>query len=435
MIVCGAGVIGVATAYELVRRGFEVIVVDQRDGPARGDSVLSGGLIASGAMTPWAAPGVAWRYLTRLGDPVAPLIWRPRASLAQWRWLGRFLLNCNARSFRLAKLRAQRLVEHARECLRNVRAELAIEYEATQGVLQLFRTEKDKGIAAPALAALRESGAAFQWLDPDLSLAIEPGLVARRTPFAGALFFPDDEAGDGALFAERLAARLDDSGVEFRYDARIESIAMSDDRGVVGVALRDLRGRGEFLDADAVVLAAGIDSAALAKSLGLDLLAHPVKGCAMTLRVANEAFAPRAALIDEAYRTSVIRLGDRVQVAGTFELSGDELTPRGVLCNTLLKVARDWFPQGVAIPVSPRFQVGRRAMTPDGSPILGPTRIPGLFLNVGHGDSGWAMALGAGAVVADIIAGEDPGIDLEGLTIERFGGGAQAAKRFASSPK
>ncbi|MET0605600.1 MAG: D-amino acid dehydrogenase [Beijerinckiaceae bacterium] len=422
VIVCGAGIIGVTTAYELARKGFETIVVDRCAGVARETSAGNAGVIAPGYVTPWAAPGMPRKVLRYLGKPAAPVIFRPRASVSQWRWIWRWLKNCSEAHYRINKGRSQRVAYYSRERLHHVRSELGIEYEASQGYLQLFRSGKDRELAAPALAILREAGIAHQLLEPDMCLAIEPGLMAREAPLHSGLFLPDDEAGDCALFAERLAARLQDEGVVFRLRTTIEGLASSDSGRIVGVAVRDEAGRGEFLEADAVVLAAGVESVALARPLGIDLPLYPVKGYSVTLRVSNEAFAPRAAMIDEAYKTAITRFGDRVRIAGTAELSDDALTPRATPCNTLLTVARDWFPQGIAIPMKPDFWIGRRPMTPDGPPLLGPTPVGGLFLNVGHGSSGWAMSLGSARAVADVVAGDAPDLDLDGLTLSRYGG-------------
>lgn len=434
VIVCGAGIIGVTAAYELFRKGFDVVVVDRRDGPARETSAGNAGVIAPGYVTPWAAPGMPAKVLRYLGRPAAPIIFRPRASLAQWRWIIRWLRNCNAASYRINKPRSQRIAYYARERLHRVRMELNIDYDASQGYLQLFRSEKDRQLIEPALAILREAGVGHQMLDPDMCLAIEPGLVARDAPLHSGLFLPDDEAGDCALFAEKLTARMRGDGVLFRFDSTIESIEASHSK-IVGVSVRDIHGRSELIDADAVVLAAGIESVGLAKPLGLDLPLYPVKGYSTTLRVANEAFAPRAAMLDEAYKTAITRFGDRVRIAGAAELSDDGVEPRATPCNTLLKMARDWFPQGIAAPKQPRFWVGRRPMTPDGPPILGQTEIPGLYLNVGHGSSGWAMSLGSAKAVADLVAGDSPDVDLDGLTLARYAPANQAAKRPASPPK
>lgn len=419
VVVCGAGIIGVTTAFELARAGCDVTVIERQPGVARETSAANAGVIAPGYVTPWAAPGMPRKILGYLGKPASPVIFRPRASLAQWRWIARWLKNCNAESYRINKPRMQRLAYFSRERLHQVRSELGIRYHQTQGYLQLFRTAADRALNEPALAILREAGVAHQMLDADLCCAIEPALAARAAPLHGGLFLPDDEAGDCALFARALQFWLADAGVTFHFDTQIKGITATDGGVVRGVAVKTAQGE-QFIAADAVVLAAGVESVALARPLGIDLPLYPVKGYSVTLPVRDAIFAPKAALIDEAYKTAITRMGDHVRIAGTAELSDHDLTPQPVPCETLLKMAADWFPRGMDIPARPEFWVGRRPMTPDGPALLGPTPVKGFYINAGHGSTGWAMALGAAKLLAEIVTEKTPSIALEGLTLDRY---------------
>ncbi|MGL4322823.1 MAG: FAD-dependent oxidoreductase, partial [Beijerinckiaceae bacterium] len=199
VIVCGAGIIGVTAAFELTRAGCDVVVIDRQDGVARETSAGNAGIIAPGYVTPWAAPGMPKKVLGYLGKSAAPVLFRPQASLAQWRWIGRWLKNCNAQSYRINKPRMQKLAYFSRERLHLVRSELAIAYNASQGYLQMFRSAADRALNEPAIAIAREAGIPHQELDADLCTAIEPALVAREAPLHSGLFLPDDEAGDCAL--------------------------------------------------------------------------------------------------------------------------------------------------------------------------------------------------------------------------------------------
>jgi D-amino-acid dehydrogenase len=419
VIVCGAGVAGVTTAWELARKGLDVVVLDRRDMPAREASAGGGGLVAPSAALPLAGPGMPVRLLRGVGR-AAPLMLRPRLAPSGWRWLARWLRNCDGARAAANARRALRLSLYARQRLDRLRGALDADPDASQGRLHLFRTARDLAAATPILALLSEAGLAHQLLDPVTALAIEPGLAASDAPLHAALFAPDDEAGDPALFAARMAARARDAGARFRWRMTVESLVAGESGAIVGVAAREASGRGEFIDADAVVLASGADAAALARPLGLDLPLMPAAGHAITLSVSNEALAPRAVLTDDASGVALSRLGDRVRVAGVVDLGGDGAragAPQGAL---LLRVARDWFPKGLAIPPKADLWTGRMALTPDGPPILGPTPTPGLFLNVGHGAWGGTMALGAARLVADMVAGDAPGIDVEGLTLARY---------------
>lgn len=420
VIVCGAGIIGVTTAFELARAGCDVTVIDRQPAVARETSAGNAGIIAPGYVTPWAAPGMPKKILGYLGKPASPVIFRPQASVAQWRWIGRWLRNCNEQSYRINKPRMQRLAYFSRERLHQVRRELQIAYNQSQGYLQLFRTAADKALNAPALAILKEAGIAHQELDADLCCAIEPALAARNAPLHGGLYLPDDEAGDCALFAQKLHQWLADAGVKFLFSTTIAGIAVSDAGRAQGVMIKDQSGAGQFCEADAVVLAAGVESIALAKPLGIDLPLYPIKGYSATFAVLDQIFAPKAAVIDEAYKTAITRMGGHVRIAGTAEVSDFSLKPQPVPCETLLKMARDWFPRGMEISDNTEFWVGRRPMTPDGPALLGPTPINGFYLNVGHGSTGWAMSLGSAKLVAETVLQQPLSISLDGLTLARY---------------
>ncbi|MFC0402197.1 D-amino acid dehydrogenase [Paraburkholderia rhizosphaerae] len=418
-IVLGAGVIGVATAFYLRERGCDVTVVERETDVALETSFANAGVIAPGYVTPWAAPGMPAKILKYLFRPASPLIFRPTLDVAQWRWIGRWLRECELERFRANKQRMQRVAHYSRACLHEFRAAHPFEYRRSHGYLQLFRTGYDVEHAQPALAVLRDAGVPHRELSGAQCVAIEPGLRwARHAPTAG-LYLPDDECGDCAAFTRELRVVCERRGVQFRFDTRVSAL---DVRGGAarGVHVESVQGS-ETLAANAVVVAAGVDSAALLEPSGVRVPLYPVKGYSATLQVIDDQKAPRAALMDEALKTAITRLGPNLRVAGTAELGDRQATLREQSLRTLLKVLDDWFPHASA-PSSAQFWVGRRPMMPDGAPLLGPSGIDHLWLNIGHGSTGWAMALGSGRVVADLVTQRRPEIDLDGLTIARYRG-------------
>ncbi|HEY8566651.1 MAG TPA: D-amino acid dehydrogenase [Beijerinckiaceae bacterium] len=415
--VLGAGIIGVTTAHELARAGAEVTLVERREGVALETSAGNAGVVAPGYVTPWAAPGMPSKVLRTLLAPTGPVVFRPNLDPALWRWIARWLGECAAERFRINKPRMQRLAFYSRERLRAARDELGIAYDRSEGYLQLFRTEKERALAEPALGLLRELGVPHRLVDPATCLDIEPGLAGAAARPVGGLHLPEDEAGDCAAFARALSHRFRQAGIATRFGTVVTSLTLEGGR-ITGLRLAGPDGP-EILACDAVVVALGPESAALLAPLGIDVPIYPVKGYSITLPVRDDAAAPRAALMDEAYKVAITRLGDRVRVAGTAELGSRALTPRQKPVETLLKVVRDWFPRGVDTGTITPW-VGARPMTPDGPPILGPTAVPGLFLNLGHGSTGWAMSLGSAKIVADLVTGARPEIDVAGLTIARY---------------
>ncbi len=410
--VIGAGIIGVTSAYYLRQQGLEVTVVERNSGVAQETSFANAGVIAPGYIAPWAQPGMPSKVLVNLFARESAVVLRPRFDLAQWRWLARFLSECRLERFRRNKARMQRLAFYSRDCLHALRQRHGIDYEQAQGYLQLYRTQAELERTAPARALLKEAGVPHVLLSAEQCRRVEPALV-EGTPLAGGLHLPDDETGNCAYFAKRLKDICAEHGVQFRLDTAVDAL------DVEGSRIAHVRVDGSALATDAVVVAAGVDSARLLRPLGIRLPLYPVKGYSATAAITRPERAPMMSLMDETYKVAVTRMGNRLRIAGTAEIGSRRLVLRDAALGTLLRVARDWFP-GAAAYNQAQFWVGARPMLPDGPPVLGPTKIANLHLNVGHGSTGWAMACGSARVVADLVAGRTPQIDLEGLTLERY---------------
>ncbi len=410
--VVGAGIVGVTTAYALRQQGFEVTVIDRRGGVAQEASFSNAGVLAPAYVGPWAQPGMPAKVLAYLFKREAPVVFRPSLDPTLWRWLRRWLGECAVERYRVNRERMQRLAYYSRRCLHEVRERHGIDYEQGHGYLQLFRTPHELERTAPAREMLREAGVPHQLLDAAACRALEPAL-AEPTPLAGGLYMPEDETGNCALFARRLKDICEADGVRFRFGA--EALCFETAASCIE-ALRLADGR---VRADAYVLAAGADSGRLLGPLAIDLPLLPVKGYSATVTITRDEHAPKLAVMDETYKVAITRLGQRLRAAGTAEIGSRGMNLREAALRTLLKVARDWFPAAASYAQA-RFWVGARPMLPDGPPILGGTAYANLFLNVGHGSSGWAMACGSARIVADLVACRTPEIELEGLTLVRY---------------
>jgi len=412
VLVVGAGVIGVTTAFELRQRGFEVTVLERRPGVAQEASYANAGVLSVAYARPWAQPGMPSRVLASLWRPDSALIFRPSVDPALWRWLARWLGECRLERFRRNKRRMQRLAEYSRAVLHELRSRHCLDYEQRQGWLQLFRSEADLAAAKPSIELLTEAGMPHRLLDAAGCRALEPALI-DATPLAGGLHLPEEETGNCAYFARLIKDLAAQAGVDFRFETPVNALRF--EGGRVTAARTPI---GE-VRAGAVVLAAGADGARLLRGTGVKLPLYPVKGYSLTVPIARHEFAPLLSVMDEAFKVAITRMGNRLRVAGTAEIGNRALALRDAALGTLLRVARDWFP-GAAAYAQARAWVGARPMLPDGPPVLGPTAIANLYVNLGHGSTGWSMACGSARVVADLVAGRAPQIDLEGLTIERF---------------
>ncbi len=415
VMVLGSGVIGTSVAYYLARAGHEVTVVDRQPGPALETSYANAGEVSPGYSAPWAGPGVPLKAIKWLLMHHRPLVVKPSFDPALWRWCLQMLANCNERAYAVNKERMVRLAEYSRDCLRALRADTGIRYdERTQGTLQLFRTQQQLDGVAKDIEVLRRSGVPFEVLDRAGFVKVEPGLAATRDKFVGALRLPGDETGDCFKFTQELARMAQQLGATFRFGVSIRALQHNGER-LTGVETDT-----GVLSADHVVLALGSYSTRLLAPLGIDVPVYPVKGFSITLPVTDAAQAPESTIMDETHKVAVTRLGDRIRVGGTAQLSGFDLGLSDARRRTLEHVVTDLFPHGGDVSRA-EFWTGLRPMTPDGTPIVGGTRYRNLSLATGHGTLGWTMAAGTGRVLADLISGREPEISLDGLTVERYG--------------
>lgn len=414
VLIMGAGVIGVSTAYELVKAGCDVSVIDRQPAAGLETSFANAGEISPGYASPWAGPGVPLKAVQWMLDKHGPLVVHPRLDPLMWRWMLQTLFNCTSRRYTLNKSRMVPIAEYSRDCLRRLRADTGISYDhRSQGTLQLFRKQSQLDSVDKDITVLREYGVRFELLDRNGCIRAEPALGGAPASFVGGLLLPDDETGDCHLFTQRLMTMAQEAGVRFIANTRIESVTTEGDRVTAVVT------NSGTMTADAYVMALGSFSPLLLRPIGIDIPVYPVKGYSITVPLTDDSGAPQSTVMDETYKVAITRLGDRIRVGGTAELSGYrvELSPERRI--TLERSLRDLFPRGGDIGGA-SFWSGLRPMTPDGPPIIGPTRYSNLHLNTGHGTLGWTMACGAARITADRLLGRPSEIPTEGLSLERY---------------
>ncbi len=411
--VLGAGIIGVTSAYQLAKAGHEVTVIDRQQGPALETSFANAGEVSFGYCSPWAAPGIPMKAIKWLFMHHAPLILRPKVDGAMLSWLVKMLSNCTSERYAINKSRMLRLADYSRISLAQLREETGIAYdERMQGTLQLFRTQAQLDASAKDVKALAADGILYKVLDPDGCVSVEPALRHVRGKIVGGLLTPKDETGDCFKFTNALAAKAIELGVKFQYGTTIKGL---DVQGEQARAVMTDRGR---LNADAIVIALGSYSPLLLKPLGISLSVYPVKGYSLTIPITDASRAPESTVMDETYKIAITRLGDRIRVGGMAEISGYTNDLGLARRQTLEHSVTDLFPGGDVAKAS--FWSGLRPMTPDGTPVIGPTKIKGLFLNTGHGTLGWTMSSGSARVISDLVSGRKPDIDATDLAVSRY---------------
>ena len=428
VVVLGSGVIGVTSAFYLARAGHEVVVIEREQGPALETSFANAGQISPGYAAPWAAPGVPLKAVKWMFQKHAPLAIRPDDEDKQFQlqWMWQMLQNCTAERYAINKNRMVRLAEYSRDCLKALRAETAIQYEGRAGgTLQVFRTQQQFDGAAKDIAVLKEANVPYELLTRDQLAQAEPALAATSHKLTGGLRLPGDETGDCQLFTTRLAALAEQEGVSFRYNTQVDGLVVEGGK-VVGV-----RHGAKLIHADAFVVAFGSYSTNFLSGL-VTIPVYPLKGYSITSPILDESRAPVSTVLDETYKIAITRFDKRIRVGGMAEIVGFDKRLREARRETLEMCVNDLFPGGGDTSKA-TFWTGLRPMTPDGTPIVGQTAMPNLYLNTGHGTLGWTMSCGSAQLLADLISGKRPAIQYDDLNVFRYDKAPQVPADFSLS--
>ncbi|WP_028310212.1 D-amino acid dehydrogenase [Derxia gummosa] len=415
VIVLGAGIVGVATAWFLRARGCAVTVVDRQAGAACETSFANGGQISVCYAEPWANPAAPLKIAKWMTQPDAPLLFRPRLDWRQWDWCLRFLRECTDARLRANVRDIVSLASYSRATLQTLRAELSIDYDHLErGILRFFTDRAVMEAVAPGAGLMREFGVERRQLDAAGAVALEPALGPIAHRIVGADYTAADESGDVHRFTTALAERARAAGVEFVFDHEVTRLVARGGQ-VEAVELLGRDGRHSTLGGDAFVVALASHAPALLRPLGVHAPIIAAKGYSATFRVVEPGKAPQVSLIDDANKLVFSRFGDRLRVAGTVELGSEQ--PRAldeVRCETLRRRTAELFP-GACDWAEPSFWTGLRPATPSNVPLIGRSRVGRLWLNCGHGTLGWTTGCGSGALLADLLTGNKPAIDFRVL--------------------
>jgi len=414
VIVLGAGIIGVATAWHLLEEGHEVTVVDRQPEAALETSFANGAQISVCFCEPWANAGAPFKVAKWMLQADSPLLFRPRLDPHQWRWALSFLTQCTDAAFARNVEQLVSLGRYSHDALKSVVAKTGIEYDRLErGILHFFSSAADYENGVKAAALMRDHGVDRRVLDRDAVLAVEPALK-RFGGIHGGTFTPSDESGDARVFTQKLAQLCAARGVKFLWEHDVLGFDKSGAR-ISGVQVRDRATlRASTLTGDQYVAAAGSFTAPLLRPLGIWLNIYPAKGYSATLRLKRPEDASVVSLLDDTRKIAISRLGDHIRIAGTAEMAGydtsiDSAKSR-VRCEALVRRYEELFP-GVADTSQPNFWAGLRPSTPDNLPYIGRSKIANLWLNAGHGTLGWTHGAGSGRALAELISGRRPHLD------------------------
>lgn len=416
--VLGAGIIGTSTAWHLLERGHEVVLIDRQPDAALETSFANAAQISVSYCEPWANREAPLKALKWMFDKEAPLLFRPQLDWAQWRWGLQFLAQCHDAAFErnVAQLVALGAYSHA--TLKDMVAATGIEYQRLQrGIAHFYTDAKSFDGAAAAAEVMRRHGVQRRVVGRDELLRIEPALSAMADRLVGGTYTESDEHGDARVFTQKLAALCARRGAQVLFSHSVQRLQV-EGRQIRSVTLLDqASGQSRELRADAFVVACGSYTTPLLQTVGVRVPIYPGKGYSATLPLLAPERAPSVSMIDDQRKIAISRLGNQLRVAGTIELGGFDLsldTPVArARCEMLVRRIEEVFP-GVAdtrTPAQggdPQFWCGLRPATPTNIPLIGRTPIDGLWINAGHGTLGWTHGAGSGKALAELISGEQP---------------------------
>lgn len=406
VVILGAGLLGVTSAWYLAEDGHEVTVLDRQAEPGMETSFANGGQISTCHAAPWANPSAPWQVAKWLGREDSPLLWRLRADPAQWAWGMQFLIECSAARARQNTIDILRLALYSREKLGVLRQQLGLEYDQLRrGILHFYTDERELQQASSQAALMREFGCERVMKEAKECLAIEPALNGSTVPILGGTYTAEDESGDAHKFTRALAQCCKQAGVSFIFGEAIDTLEEKNGR------ISNLRlANGMTVTGDAFVVALGSWSPLVLKSLGVKIPVYPAKGYSVTVPLDTNSTAPTISLTDDGHKIVISRLANRLRVAGTAEFSGYDGSINAVRCSAILRRLKAVFPEAIQHNWFDMW-AGLRPATPSNVPLIGKAKFDNLFLNTGHGTLGWTMACGSGQLITDLIAGRAPDVD------------------------
>ncbi|TDK68451.1 FAD-dependent oxidoreductase [Sapientia aquatica] len=412
--VIGAGVVGMTTAYFLAQNGHQVSVIEQRGNVSEEASLAHAGLLGPAHLAPLGAPGMVKRILSQWLNSNSTVKLNPSFRLAQWSWLRAWMRECSAEKLLINKEKLQRLGAYGQHLLTDIEHLHNLDFQHRNGVLQLFRTTKEQQKIRAGLAVLTDAGIPFQVLDTAACHQLEPALN-QQTALVGGVYMPQDGQGNCVLFSKQLKLITQQLDVKFEFASACEQIQSNKNGVTLLLKQGDLANHVQF---DAVVIAAGANSSLFFKQIGIDLPVAQFQSYSATASIKNNEDSPNISIIDEYEQTVITRMDKRIRVAGTLRLGKNSKKTDEIAWQNLRQIATDWFPNAANYHTAQTL-TSEHLMLPDGVPLIGPTCKANVFVNLAHAENGWAMATGAGKIIADLISDIKPDINLDGIGLLR----------------
>ena len=410
VIVIGGGVVGLTSAWWLLEAGYSVTLLEREAAVGTAASYRNGGQLSYRYVSPLADTGVPLKALQWLMQDDGPLRFRPEADLRQWRWLASFLANCTSGANAKTTARLLKLGELSRKKMAELEVVLPLDEFSWRdaGKLVVYRSRDvfDSAVARP------DSEESRQVLSPSECVAREPALADAEGVLAGGIFNSGEAVADCHAFCRALEARLE-ANPRFRGVVHGEARGFITENGTVSY----LDTTAGMLSADTFVLAAGIQSRNLADSAGIYLPLYPLKGYSLTAPIRATDRAPEISVTDFERKVLYARIGDKLRVAAMVDMVGEDTSINPKRIAGLTRQVRATMPHAADYDHIETW-AGLRPATPNSAPIVGATKYPNLWLNVGHGPLGFTFACGTASILADLMSGKPAPIPMDGLSLK-----------------
>lgn len=422
-IVIGGGVVGATSAYFLSKYGHEVTLIEQRNRLGEDATGGNAGLITPGHAFAWASPEAPLMLIDSLRGRDTSIRVRLNANPRFLWWGAQFLRECTARRYRANTLAKLSLGQYGQEILNRLADEESIEYFAVhRGVVYLYRNTRDLELGMARTRLMSEHGQEFRRLGPGELVDLDPAFEYMANHIAGAIYCASDASGNSSVFTQRLSEIM-----VAKYGAHVDTgVTASRLVSHAGHVTSLLTDAGEYR-ADNFVIALGVQSPFLSRTVGQDLPVFPAKGYSLTVDLTEPSAVPIVGGVDEKTRVAWSRFGDKLRMSSSAIFHNYSREFRYSDFDNIFGFAKEMFPDAADWSTA-SMRACMRPMTPDGPPIIGcGPRHDNLYYNTGHGHMGWTMACGSSRILADVVVGRQPRMDISAYAVRSHRGRRQSA--------
>jgi len=408
IVIIGGGLQGLATAYTLMTRGEEVLILERNEDVASAASFANAGMLTPSQSMPWNSTSDLLNILSGFGKKDSPMTMSPKALPSLVTWGIKFLINSRAKKFDEISRNLFKLGTYSKKLTQRVRNDFNFSYDETEiGTIKIYRKQENLEKALKLHQRIFSNSNEPEILDTQELVKKEPQLKDIKDQLVGGMYFPEDETGDAYKFCKHLENIIRSNGGRILTNTKINKILVN--KGSVNCVFTDRA----ILQTNRVVVCAGSWSRELLKNIQINLPVRPVKGYSLTYDTAGLNNSPNYSVVDESIHTAITPFSNRIRVAGSAEFVGydDQIHPsRESYLNNMLRNIYPGLYSQIELNDGKLWH-GFRPMSADGLPFIGKTRISGLYVNCGQGHLGWTLAMGSATLLADEIQNKESDID------------------------